>query len=65
MAAITSARDPADLIDALLRSVHHSCYLVGHGRRPLATLMPLGGGSPLILVEFWPVEQAGEATAVA
>lgn len=36
MAAITSAHDPADLIDALLRSVHHPCYLVGHGRRPLA-----------------------------
>ncbi len=36
MAAIASGRDPADLIDALLRSVHHPCYLVGHGRRPLA-----------------------------
>lgn len=36
MAVIASERDPADLIDALLRSVHHPCYLVGHGRRPLA-----------------------------
>ena len=36
MSSGMSAHDPADLIDALLRSVHHPCYLVGHGRRPLA-----------------------------
>jgi PAS domain S-box-containing protein len=27
--------DPADVIDALLGSMHHACFVMGHGRKPL------------------------------